>query len=108
MSIRLHVPALRLAAALALVRLWSRVGRERRALADLPPELLADIGITPAEAASECRRAAWDIGGGRAAAALEGLPRSRFYRLAARQWSGPRRTDLHRPRPAGAFDERPA
>jgi len=51
----LHVPpALRLTDLLAL-------SRQRRALADLDPHVLADIGLTRDEALTEARRPIWDV-----------------------------------------------
>lgn len=44
---------------------WLRVATERRRLAGLSPEQLADIGLTPAEAYREARRAFWDLPAGR-------------------------------------------
>lgn len=36
-------------------------GRERRALAELTPEQLADIGVSKAEAIAESRRPFWSL-----------------------------------------------
>lgn len=41
--------------------LWTAAARERRTLAELPDHLLADIGISRAEAEREARRPFWDI-----------------------------------------------
>ena len=49
-----------------LPRLWTRMAQwHRRAasrawLAELPPERLRDIGLTPHEAAQEARKAFWE------------------------------------------------
>ena len=40
---------------------WSQIAAERRRLARLDREQLADIGITPAEAAREASRPFWDV-----------------------------------------------
>jgi uncharacterized protein YjiS (DUF1127 family) len=45
--------------ALALLRLWSGRHRQRIALAELPAHLLADIGVTPSEAAREANKPFW-------------------------------------------------
>ncbi|MFV0473989.1 MAG: DUF1127 domain-containing protein [Pikeienuella sp.] len=47
---------------LARLGLWRRVARERRRLAEMPAEMLKDIGLTPGEAAREANRPFWDIG----------------------------------------------
>lgn len=54
-------------AGLSLSRLRTalRVAAERRALAALDPAALADMGISPAEAAREVRRSFWDLPAGR-------------------------------------------
>ena len=41
--------------------LWVSTARERRTLAELPDYLLADIGITRAEAEAEARRPFWSV-----------------------------------------------
>ena len=41
--------------------IWLSAARERRALADLPDSILADIGISRAEAEREARRPFWDV-----------------------------------------------
>ena len=41
--------------------LWLSTARERRTLAELPDHLLADIGITRAEAETEARRPFWSV-----------------------------------------------
>ena len=41
--------------------LWLSTARERRTLAELPDYLLADIGITRAEAEAEARRPFWSV-----------------------------------------------
>ncbi|MFX0544246.1 DUF1127 domain-containing protein [Roseovarius sp. S1116L3] len=53
----------RRAAALRPLRLGSLIAlyRSRRALAALDDAALSDIGLTPAEARREARRAFWDI-----------------------------------------------
>ena len=40
---------------------WHRVARERRRLLDLDSRLLADMGLTPEEAAYEASRPFWDV-----------------------------------------------
>lgn len=42
---------------------WRAVAGQRRRLADLPDHILADIGITRAEAEAEARRPFWDARG---------------------------------------------
>lgn len=44
---------------------WLRVAAERRRLASLDAERLADLGITPAEARREASRPFWDLPAGR-------------------------------------------
>lgn len=44
---------------------WLRVARERRRLANLDREQLADLGISPEAARREAARHFWDIPGGR-------------------------------------------
>ncbi|SLN58484.1 hypothetical protein AQS8620_02595 [Aquimixticola soesokkakensis] len=52
---------------LSLKGLWSAlaqmqaVSRQRKALADLDPDLLDDIGVTASEARIEAQRPAWDV-----------------------------------------------
>lgn len=46
---------------LARLRLAAQVWRERRELAELPPELLQDIGVHPGDAAREARRSWFDL-----------------------------------------------
>jgi uncharacterized protein YjiS (DUF1127 family) len=41
------------------IRMWRARVRQRRDLAKLNPHLLRDIGITPYEAARECRKPFW-------------------------------------------------
>lgn len=48
---------------LATLRLWRQRARERRALAALDDRLLADIGVTRADAERECERPFWHPGG---------------------------------------------
>ncbi|WP_231580138.1 DUF1127 domain-containing protein [Pseudorhodobacter wandonensis] len=43
------------------LRLALGLRRQRRSLGLLSPELLRDIGLTPAEAESESRRKLWDV-----------------------------------------------
>lgn len=43
-----------------LARAW-QAGRERRALAELDPRLLLDMGIDPAEARREASRSFWEL-----------------------------------------------
>lgn len=43
----------------AWLRRCREKGRQRRALARLDPHLLADIGVSPAEAARECAKPFW-------------------------------------------------
>ncbi len=38
-----------------------RIARERKALADLDPRMLEDIGVTEAQAQRESGRAFWDL-----------------------------------------------
>ena len=40
---------------------WQRVARERRRLLDIDPRLLADMGLTPEDAAYEASRPFWDV-----------------------------------------------
>lgn len=47
---------------LARAGLWMRIARERRTLADLPDEILRDIGLRYADARREARRPFWDTG----------------------------------------------
>ena len=44
---------------------WHRVARERRRLLDIDPRLLADMGLTPQQAAWEASRPFWDVDGDR-------------------------------------------
>ena len=53
-------------ALLAQARLWLEVWSERRALATLDPNLLADIGIDRNDALREASRGFWDIPASRA------------------------------------------
>lgn len=46
-------------------RRWIAVARERRRLADLPPDRLRDVGLTPGQAQAEARRPFWDLPDGR-------------------------------------------
>ena len=43
------------------VTTWHRVARERRRLLELDARLLADMGLTPDEAAWEASRPFWDV-----------------------------------------------
>ena len=43
------------------LRLWMALSHNRNALAKLDSRLLADIGITPDMARSECARPFWDV-----------------------------------------------
>ena len=43
------------------VTLWHARARQRRALADLPPHLLKDIGVTPGQALLESRKPFWRV-----------------------------------------------
>lgn len=45
---------------LARIATWHRVARERRRLLNLDPRLLADMGLTPDQAAWEASRPFWD------------------------------------------------
>ena len=42
------------------VAAWREVARQRRALADLPPEMLRDIGLDAEAVSREADRAFWD------------------------------------------------
>ena len=44
---------------------WIQVARERRALADMSPHMLRDIGLDPMTSAAEVRRPFWDLPQGR-------------------------------------------
>lgn len=44
---------------------WAQVAAERRRLARLDAEQLADMGISPSEAAREAARPFWDVSGRR-------------------------------------------
>lgn len=44
---------------------WLRIARERRALAAMDERQLADLGLTPREAAAEAARPFWDLPRGR-------------------------------------------
>ena len=57
LSYRAVRPALRPLA--WLTRAWA-LRRQRRLLADLPPEILRDIGVTPDDARAEATRPFWD------------------------------------------------
>ncbi|HZT87748.1 MAG TPA: DUF1127 domain-containing protein [Stellaceae bacterium] len=46
-------------AAAALVRLWAKRQRERRARAGFDARMLRDIGVTPSEAAHEIGKPFW-------------------------------------------------
>src|SRR5690348_10999036 len=48
---------------LATLRTWRNRARERRALAELDDRLLADIGVTRADAERECAQPFWHPGG---------------------------------------------
>lgn len=48
---------------LATVRMWRQRAEERRALATLDDHLLADIGVTRADADRECAQPFWRPGG---------------------------------------------
>ena len=43
------------------LRLWMAISRNRAALSKLDGHLLADIGITPEMARTECARSFWDV-----------------------------------------------
>ncbi|MCE6951914.1 DUF1127 domain-containing protein [Cereibacter sphaeroides] len=45
----------------ATLRLGLAARRQRQALAQLDPHLLADVGVTPAEAEAEAMRPIWDV-----------------------------------------------
>ena len=45
----------------ATLRLGLAARRQRRALAQLDPHLLADVGVTPTEAEAEAMRPIWDV-----------------------------------------------
>lgn len=51
-----HLQRLAITARLALA-----AHRQRRALANLDPRLLSDVGLTPAEAQAETARPIWDV-----------------------------------------------
>lgn len=55
------VPELNLAALRDRVGLMLATHRQRVALRDLPPHLLADVGLTADLAAREAARAPWDV-----------------------------------------------
>lgn len=42
-----------------LLALWRQRARQRRALAELPPERLADLGLTAAQARTEAAKPFW-------------------------------------------------
>ena len=48
---------------LTIGHVWKavQVSRERRRLAELDPRMLADIGLTEAQAAHEANRSFWDL-----------------------------------------------
>lgn len=48
-------------ALLRRVARWHEAARQRRALADLSPELLRDIGLDREAAAAEAARPVWDL-----------------------------------------------
>lgn len=48
-----------LARALATIVAWRRRAAGRRALAEMTPRMLADIGVTPFEAAHEASKPFW-------------------------------------------------
>jgi uncharacterized protein YjiS (DUF1127 family) len=56
---RIFVPALRLAGVLRAVADWIELRQTRRALAQLDPHLLRDIGLDQNTAARESRRPFW-------------------------------------------------
>jgi uncharacterized protein YjiS (DUF1127 family) len=58
---RLLAPASRPQSALGRLRLWNRLHRQRRSLAELDDAMLRDIGVTRAEALAEARRSPWDV-----------------------------------------------
>jgi len=43
-----------------VLRAWS-LSCQRRRLAELPPEVLQDIGVTPDQARAEAARSFWDV-----------------------------------------------
>jgi len=53
-------PARRKTPVLKSLLLWHQRSRERRALLDLTPEQLADIGLSAEDADNEARRWAWE------------------------------------------------
>ncbi len=46
---------------LTRIATWNRVARERRRLLEVDPRLLADMGLTPEQAAWEASRPFWDV-----------------------------------------------
>lgn len=44
---------------LRLLAIWTERARQRRALAELPPERLEDLGLAPAEARREALKPFW-------------------------------------------------
>ncbi len=50
----------RIAAVFMRLRRWNEVARQRQALRNLDPHLLADIGLTEKRAAREADRPFWD------------------------------------------------
>lgn len=60
-SLPLAGPAFDPRALLRRVSRWHEAARQRRALADLPPELLRDIGLDREAAAAEAARPVWDL-----------------------------------------------
>lgn len=52
-------PGARLSPLRRLVRLWIRRDRSRRALAELEPRMLCDIGVDPGAAAAEAAKPFW-------------------------------------------------
>lgn len=50
---------LALLSVLAVIGAWAERRRQRRALAELPPHLLRDVGIAPGDAWAEARKPFW-------------------------------------------------
>ena len=58
---RMPAPSSTRPSLLARLATWHRVARERRRLLDVDPRLLADMGLSPEQAAYEASRPFWDV-----------------------------------------------
>lgn len=45
----------------SIARIWVERRKQRRRLAELPPHLLKDIGISPVEASREAAKPFWEV-----------------------------------------------